>query len=760
MVGYALPRYGGETMSGQRATQAPEIMPQVERLMALGYVPLPTNGKVWQDKHDGQPLRGVDFAPDPDLTRRAFLSSPDAGLSVSAPFIRDSALRLVGVDVDVSDPDLAETTMLRVARIIGTPGPLKKGQKGGTFLCAFTGDINLTDAYMQRRGGKVKPIWTRGAGKIVGPRATIGNREQGIDLIGVAPYYHTLLPPTLHPATRAPYQWLPFPDTNVVRELADTPPSDLPFLSPAQLQLLSMCFNPGLQKVWDFIGATSPGDFNQRMVEATLTLHHEYFSQDEIMALAMREAQRDPPDAETLRQREASIRGAVLRLATKFPDRKPSTGKKPPKTPENREFAEWMLAELDLERLARFNGEPFKWDGHHWVPLGALRDDWYIKIQEAFAYADHKSTNAALLTAVQRMPNRDPAHSLELVPFANGVLDLETMALRLEQQDDNFVGYLPHAFIESATCPKWDTYLRDLLLPPETVDPQPGDHDKAIALVEEYLGYCLVRSHHYQKFMMLIGATGTGKSVLTQLLKGLLPKDWISEVALESFSEPNSLRRMVNSHLNISAEAGRLYFKSSIDALVLRTTSGEPIEVKTLFKDRVQVALPSRLLINGNLVPSFNDPTGALERRMLLIRTTDVRVDQPIPSYELKLLEEAEGILVKLVQAYRRLLKRNYFELPKYAIAEAAEITQNANSVSAWRFQDCLDVREDKSQWMPSSDLYVEYREWCERNGMKAFSSVEWGKMLVALGFPSQPVRRMDQVFRGRGLATIKEKEF
>lgn len=732
----------------------------VEKLIAQGYVPLPTRGKVWIEKYRDQPLRFDGSAPEPDITRAAFRENRNAGVSVTAPYIRGTPLKLIGIDVDVHDPAECERMLLRVARIIGKPCPFKVGKKGGTFFCTFEGEIKLKTAYMNRHGADSKPSWLR-EGKVIAPfPKKPGEKEQGIDLIGQGPYYHSVLPPSIHPDTKKPYQWLPFPGTKVTLRLEDLKPNQLPSLSAAQFMLLAICMQPKMEKIWEFLGATNPGDFNDRMRDGTLALYHEMFTTSEIMELALREAGRDPPDEDTLGQREASIRGTVLPLEKKFPEKKSSSRRRAPRTPPDRMQADWMAEELGAEDCAMFNGEPYKWNNQHWERVA--QDDhpqplaaWYNKIRGAFDDANHGSIQAAMKMVLTSLPVRRPSQAHDLIPFSNGILHIPTMKLRPEVRDDNFVGHLPHQFIPDAKCPNWEIFIQDLTRPPPTSSTDPADHIRATNLVEEYLGYCLTRSYRHRHMLLLIGKTSTGKSVLTKVLKGLFPREWVSEVSLESFGTPNSLKRMVNSLVNVSSETGRANFTKSVDEILLRVTSSEPVEVKTLYQDSFDVALPSRLIINGNFMPDFHDASGAMERRMLLIRTTDVIPDPPILEFDKILLEEAQGILVRLVSAYGRLLSRSkqQFELPSYSAAEAKEATQTANSVSAWLTQACTVVDEmETKNFMANANLYDEYRMWSERNGMKPFSSVQWGKLLTSMGHRTHTVRVGKRVISARNL--------
>lgn len=735
----------------------------VELLLAQGYVPIPVKGKVWLESYRGVQLRHVDFAPEPDVTRAAFRANPDHGISVSVPYVRNADRKLIGIDVDVHEPDFAAEVMRRIAAIIGEPVPLKTGMKGGTFFCAYTEHVELRKLYMDQTGNP-KPLWLRDY-KVLKPGPAGQGKPEGIDLLGPHPA-HTVLPPSLHKDTGKPYRWLPFPGTKTVLQLQDIPITKLPVLEPWQFLLISIVMQPGTEAIWQFIGATSPGDFNDRMRDGTLSLYHEGFHTDLITKIAEREARRDPPDDETLSARLAAIRGTVINLPKKFPKKNPAATRKPrgTKIPADRLQADWLLEDLKLDDCAVFNSMPYQWNGVHWQAM--IQADhpqpfahWYAKVRSNFADASHGSIMNAIKMVIATLPIRQPNTSATLIPFNNGVLDVTTMTLRPEERDDNFVGVIQHPFDPQATCPTWENFINDLCLPPEDLVLEGiDDHTTAVNLLEEFLGYGLTRSYKMRHFLMLIGRTSTGKSVLTKVIRDLLPREWTSEVSLENFSEPNSRRRMVNSLINISSETGRARHGKSVDEQILRITSSEPVEVKTLYQDSQEVRLPARLIVNGNLMPDFHDSTGAIERRSLLIRTTNIIPPVEIIGYESVILEEARGILKRLVNAYGRTLARKpvHFQQPVYAKKLLIEATQTANSVAAWVNLGCQQIgdKEPKNTWGVNGELYSDYVEWCDQNGMAKFSSIQWGKLLSAMGIKVQTVRFGANFAQARPLKT------
>jgi len=328
---------------------------QVEKLLRHGYVPLPVAGKVWIDKYQGKPLRYLESAPDPELTRAAFRENLNCGISVTAPYLRNLDIKLVGIDVDCDNPVIID----RVARIIYRPCPAKRGRRGMTFFATFSGEVLLKTDYEKRRGVKVASWLGEASVKTIEPPSDPRAKVDHIDLICRGPYYHSVLPPSIHPDTGQPYEWVPFPGTSTVLKLEDVAPLDLPHLDSAQLALLALCFNPNLKAIWEFIDATGPGDFNKRMVDGTLALYHEYFTIDEISSLALREARRDPPDSKTLREREAAIKGAIRDLPAKFPERNPTPSGKPKRISPDRVYADWLLREIGIENCALSNGAPY-----------------------------------------------------------------------------------------------------------------------------------------------------------------------------------------------------------------------------------------------------------------------------------------------------------------------------------------------------------------------------------------------------------------
>ena len=764
-----------------------DVAPRLaERYFELGYHPVPCGasnehkkGKIWL-KHPtyGRVLNG----PDEDGrevswedTLGSFEAYPGCGIGVAAPALHGTDDAFVAIDVDIKNDEYVR----RIALILNEPTPVRFGQKGAALFATMEAGLTF-NVLAERRG--IENFTTNHRTKTGATRSvkwfaekTLFCRDEGqfIDFIGMKDLY-VVLPPSLHLEAGRPYRWIEHPYYGKTYELTDFAPSDLPRLTEGRLLLMMLACKPGTQAIWEFLGQTDEGDWHERCVRGTLQMAHEGLTESEILKVCEEEIARlggpESKRRERLDDAKKAVRGAMRDLEKKggANPSKPSSGgrgKGGPKIPPDRLQAEWLLSKFDPEDVGTFNGVPHRWseksrlwkqitDEEHPQPWHAV----YKWVFTEFPEANHNSVKQALLTFAAHLPVRHACEDMNLIPFANGVLDVRDMTLRPEEREDYILGRIPHDYDPSVQCPRWEVFINALLRPgaaytEELTEEQINeDHRLAVDLVEEYLGYCLVRSYRYRHFLLLIGRTSTGKSVLTKVLHGLLPKGWLTEVALEKFSEPNSIRRMSNAHVNISSETGRQRHVKAVDDQVLRITSKEPVEAKTLYQDTIDVKLPARLIVNGNMSPEFNDSTGAIERRMLFISTTDIQPD-PIPEFEAQLLEEAPGILQRLVRAYGRLLARGSkgFIKPSYSSVAARMQTEESNSVAAWVSRAC-ERTETHKEGTDTNVLYADYSEWAQQNGMKPFSSVQWGKILGSMGLEGKTTRMPTGLSRLRPL--------
>ena len=100
-------------------------------------------------------------------------------------------------------------------------------------------------------------------------------------------------------------------------------------------------------------------------------------------------------------------------------------------------------------------------------------------------------------------------YSIYWINFKNGMLDTQTMQLIEHSPDYYSINQIPHNYEPDAEYKNTvaDVFIRDII-------PDKADRD----MFYTYCGYCMTRDTSLQKFLVLIGAPGTGKSTLLNLL--------------------------------------------------------------------------------------------------------------------------------------------------------------------------------------------------------------------------------------------------
>ena len=102
--------------------------------------------------------------------------------------------------------------------------------------------------------------------------------------------------------------------------------------------------------------------------------------------------------------------------------------------------------------------------------------------------------------------------------LANGLVNVDRLladkTVEIENHTPNYFTTmaLPYAYDPTATCPQWEKFLAQVLS---------GD-EQVIGLFEEWWGYCLVKDTSQHKFLLLSGEGANGKSVIADVLTGIV----------------------------------------------------------------------------------------------------------------------------------------------------------------------------------------------------------------------------------------------
>jgi putative DNA primase/helicase len=280
---------------------------------------------------------------------------------------------------------------------------------------------------------------------------------------------------------------------------------------------------------------------------------------------------------------------------------------------------------------------------------------------------------------------------------------------------------LPYDFDPSATCPRWEQFIREVF----------PEQDGQAELLQEWFGYCLTHDTSQQKFMLWTGVGCNGKGTAWEALKGLVGQDNACGFSLYQLVEQFGLAPLVG---RLVAYCGEAELKGSHDKNKmleqLKCITGEDtLHINRKFDpDGMDITLSPRLVIACNELPVIYETTGALSRRLLLLRFNECFQGREDFGLKDKLRAELSGINNWALRGLARLRSNGRFVIPA-ATQKAVNDYRRDNSPEFAFIQDCVAVSpavspgnlagvETATGEATASKSLVEnaYRSWCKDN--------------------------------------------
>jgi len=290
------------------------------------------------------------------------------------------------------------------------------------------------------------------------------------------------------------------------------------------------------------------------------------------------------------------------------------------------------------------------------------------------------------------------------IPFRNGMLDVKTLVLHPHSPKYNCINQLPHDWTPDykATDTVVEDFLRGTL-------PEASDREMFL----QYVGYAFTTSTHLQKFLIICGDGGLGKSVLLRLVQSAVGSANYSSLTLQNLNDRFSPAFLMGKLMNIYAD---LPSTDMGEINGIKTITGGD-SVRAEYKGgKIFCFVPyCKLLYSANQIPkSRDDRTTAYYRRLLILRIT--QRGQNIPNLEERLEENIDAFIHLAVDAVHRMYidQKGAILESANSIQEVNELYKETDTVHAWISDNQL-VKSTERQVMRST-LYKQYRTYCEES--------------------------------------------
>ena len=339
------------------------------------------------------------------------------------------------------------------------------------------------------------------------------------------------------------------------------------------------------------------------------------------------------------------------------------------------------------------------------------------------------------ITISDRDINRRPAH---WVHFTNGYYDYKTDSLHDHDPKYHEISVRPWKYSESKypTTHKLKKIGNGLLT--EIVDEPllfnswldeavPDKEDQKMLL--QYIGYAMTLDTTAQKFLMICGSGGTGKSTLLSVIEKIIGRDSISSVSLQGLQERFTPAELYLKQANICADIP-LSALSEVD-MIKKLTGEDLISAERKFKNNFTFKSFARLFFSANDIPvNISDKSNALYRRMLILKMdqTPAVID---PELSKKLESEIPNIITRAMEELY--LSEGVIEESENSKRMVKEAHKNSDTVEAFLDDRCEIDEKAKTE---RGSLYSAYVNYCIYEDRKSLTKTNFYRQLESKGFP------------------------
>lgn len=347
-------------------------------------------------------------------------------------------------------------------------------------------------------------------------------------------------------------------------------------------------------------------------------------------------------------------------------------------------------------------------------------------------YITYRNLSSVYSLLLEQQPLQKTMEELNCYPawwinFRNGMFDVKAGKLHRHRPEYYSINQIPHELdmkvrenMEAA-----GTATRKFL---SAALPDPEDQ----VMLWEYIGYCMTRDTGFQKFLILRGDGGTGKSKVIHMVEEIVGADNCSGVSLQDLNErffPSMLYgKLVNACADISSEA-----MMQVDNI--KKATGEDIMIcEKKNKDPTPFRSYAKLLFSANKIPlNLDEKSNAFYRRLLILSM------EHKPSEEEKDLELSDKLHAELgysvwmaVGALKKLYKDGKFVESAGCRSQVEDLYRAADTVKAFA-DECLEPAPGKR--MARTMIYDSYKEYCDSYGRKPHSPMIFYRSLAEKGY-------------------------
>lgn len=374
-----------------------------------------------------------------------------------------------------------------------------------------------------------------------------------------------------------------------------------------------------------------------------------------------------------------------------------------------------------------------------------LANDLAICIRSLYREDDQKLISASAIKEVQERLLQDPYAQLSFldegtekyVKLKHSVFNVEKGSVESLEGDFSYFYNFDYIRKEERKMPIFEKYIDSVF---------PNENKVKRKLLLQILGYCLSDYTKAKAAFFFIGVSNSGKSTIFELLKKVVPAQFVTAIPLYRLDNRFNLARLSEARINLCSEISE---KSFIAADIFKMlTSNEMVTAEHKGAKPFEFRVQCKLLNAGNILPEIRQEDGAeamLNRMILLLFPVSITKDKQDISLVEKLYNERNSIfsaaLDELVE-----LKNNQFGFiePEDSARIKRQILEQSQALDAFIYDSCV---RDKDAKVYLKDIYEAFKEYCEENLLALnYSKIQFSQSIARYPYITQKKMRI-----GRG---------
>ncbi|WP_097745631.1 DNA primase family protein [Escherichia coli] len=317
------------------------------------------------------------------------------------------------------------------------------------------------------------------------------------------------------------------------------------------------------------------------------------------------------------------------------------------------------------------------WRGGVWCPVSTME----LSREMVAIYSEHRATfskrvinNAVEALKVIAEPMGEP--SGDLLPFANGALDLKTGEFSPHTPENwitthNGIEYTPPAPGENIrdNAPNFHKWLEHAA----------GKDPRKMMRICAALYMIMANRYDWQMFIEATGDGGSGKSTFTHIASLLAGKQNTVSAEMTSLDDAGGRAQVVGSRLIVLADQPKYTGEGTG---IKKITGGDPVEINPKYEKRFTAVIRAVVLATNNNPMIFTERAGGVARRRVIFRfdniVSEAEKDRELPE---KIAAEIPVIIRRLLANFADPEKARALLLEQRDGDEALAIKQQTDPV-------------------------------------------------------------------------------